>query len=80
MNYNEFHILSYLIENNNKIISKDVLLSVGWPDNVVTDASLHRSIFSLRAVLSPSNIEIKTISGRGYLLIIDSKCIENKNK
>ena len=72
MNYNEFHIFSYLAENSNKIISKDVLLSVGWPDNVVTDASLHKAIFSLRAVLSLSNVEIKTISGRGYILVIDS--------
>lgn len=72
MNYNEFHILSYLAENSNKIISKDVLISVGWPDNIVTDASLHRAIFSLRAVLSLSNVEIKTISGRGYILVIDN--------
>ena len=77
MNYNEFHILSYLINNKNKIIAKDVLLSVGWPDNVVTDASLHRAIFSLRAVLSPSNVEIKTISGRGYILVVDSKNSKN---
>lgn len=72
MNYNEFYILSYLAENSNKIISKDVLISVGWPDNIVTDASLHRAIFSLRAVLSLSSVEIKTISGRGYILVIDS--------
>lgn len=80
MNYNEFHILSYLAENSNKIISKDVLLSVGWPDNVVTDASLHRAIFSLRAVLSLSNVEIKTISGRGYILVIDDDHTRDKRE
>nr|WP_252724262.1 winged helix-turn-helix domain-containing protein [Vibrio hepatarius] len=70
LNYNEFLILIHLVENDNSIVSKERLMSIGWPDSVVTESSLHKAIFNLRSTLNLSeSVKIKTIPGKGYILI-----------
>ena len=46
LNYNELMIIIHFMENNNQVISKNHLISVGWPDSIVTDSSLHKAIFN----------------------------------
>ena len=70
LNYNEYLILKHLVENDNSIVSKEMLMSVGWSDSVVTESSLHKAVFNLRSTLNLSEtVKIKTIPGKGYMLI-----------
>ncbi|WP_305810221.1 winged helix-turn-helix domain-containing protein [Photobacterium kishitanii] len=48
----EQYILSYLIENHSTPVTKDDLLKVGWPDRIVTEASLFQVIRALRVKLN----------------------------
>ncbi|WP_236689917.1 winged helix-turn-helix domain-containing protein [Photobacterium angustum] len=52
LNLSEQYILSYLIDNYGKPITKDELLNVGWPDRIVTEASLFQVIRALRVKLN----------------------------
>lgn len=69
LSYSDFLVLIYLVENNNKVAEKNTLMSEGWPGNIVTESSLHKSIYNLRYALRNTEcIEIKTIPGKGYYL------------
>lgn len=52
LNLSEQYILSYLIDNYGKPVTKDELLKVGWPDRIVTEASLFQVIRALRVKLN----------------------------
>ncbi|MEP7038564.1 MAG: winged helix-turn-helix domain-containing protein [Acidobacteriota bacterium] len=67
-----FDILSYLVENRGKIVSKDELFQMIWADSFVEENNLPVHISALRRVLGDKRGEsrfIKTISGRGYSFI-----------
>ncbi|EFP96201.1 winged helix-turn-helix domain-containing protein [Vibrio caribbeanicus] len=69
LSYSDFLVFIYLVENNNKVAEKSTLMSEGWPGNIVTESSLHKSIYNLRYALRNTEcIEIKTIPGKGYYL------------
>ena len=68
-----FDILVYLIEQRGKAVPKEELLEKIWPDVVVNDATLNRTVTELRAVLGdhadrPTYIE--TVARRGYKFIV----------
>lgn len=65
-------ILNLLIASPNQVVSKDTLINGVWPNSIVTDDALSRSISRLRKSLndnakSPTIIE--TVPKRGYRLI-----------
>ncbi len=64
----EQYILSYLIENHSTPVTKDDLLKVGWPDRIVTEASLFQVIRALRVKLNEKNKGdvIETLPRVGY--------------
>lgn len=69
---NEFKIFYYLIKNNNKIITRDELISYLWnSDEYVDDNTLTVNINRLRNKLKDLGYEdiIKTKRGEGYILI-----------
>ncbi|MCD9491685.1 transcriptional regulator [Photobacterium phosphoreum] len=68
LNLSEQYILSYLIENHSTPVTKDDLLKVGWPDRIVTEASLFQVIRALRVKLNEKTKGdvIETLPRVGY--------------
>jgi len=63
-----FDTLLYLVENPERIVSKDELLDAIWPGRVVEEANVSQTIFTLRKLLGDSEAArlIVTAPGRGY--------------
>jgi len=69
-----FDILSYLIVNRDRVLSRDELLSHGWPNLTVSDATLSTCILSVRRAIGEDMRQpryIKTIRGKGFRFIAD---------
>jgi DNA-binding winged helix-turn-helix (wHTH) protein/Tol biopolymer transport system component len=67
-------VLTYLAENQGKVVSYDELFDKVWPDTIVTPNTLQRSIAQLRKVLGEdSKVQsyIKTHAKQGYSLECD---------
>src|SRR2546429_8939304 len=62
-----FEVLSYLVENNGRLISKDELIHAVWVDAAVTDDSLVQCLKDIRHALGETQQIIKTVHGRGYI-------------
>ena len=63
-----FEMLSYLVENPNRLIGKDELVEAVWTDSFVTDNSLVKCLKDVRAALrDEAHIIIKTVPRRGYI-------------
>ena len=68
-----FDLLIYLVENADRVVSKDELLRTLWPDSFVEENNLTQHIFLLRKALSkhPSGTKmIETAPGRGYRFVV----------
>lgn len=66
----EFRLLSYLIENKNRVISKDELFQNVWKDIFISDGTLNVHIRRLREKIenNPNAPKyIKTVWGIGYV-------------
>jgi eukaryotic-like serine/threonine-protein kinase len=64
-----FDILMVLVENSEKVVSKDDLMKSVWPDTFVEESNLAQHIFVLRKALGDAVEEkryIVTVPGRGY--------------
>jgi len=62
-----FAVLRYLVENAGRLVSKDELIEVIWPNVNVTDGSLTRCVSDLRRALGDGEERlIKTVPRRGY--------------
>ena len=57
-------VLAVLVRNAGRMVSKDDLLALVWPDSAVEEGNLAVHIFALRKALGPQYIE--TIPKRGY--------------
>jgi DNA-binding winged helix-turn-helix (wHTH) protein/tetratricopeptide (TPR) repeat protein len=58
-----------LVENRDRVVLKDDLMKMLWPDSFVEESNLSQNIFMLRKALGDSNQErryILTVPGRGY--------------
>ena len=65
----EFAILRYLLEHENWIVSRDVLLDRVWGyDYFGSDRVVDSHIKKLRKALGDAGAQIKTLVGRGYKL------------
>ena len=70
----EYKLLSYLVNNRNKVIGKDEIFNNVWEDSFVSDGTLNVHIRHLREKLEDDPNEpvfIKTARGRGYLFKAD---------
>ena len=64
-----FDVLRCLIEHRDRVLTKDELLDLAWPDTFVTPNALTRAIAQLRKALGDDAGEstfIATLSKRGY--------------
>ena len=66
----EFELLQYLVENRNRVLSRDRLLERVWGyDRFVETRSVDVHIGRLRAKLGPAGPQIETIIGLGYRFV-----------
>lgn len=63
-----FDLLLALVERRDRVVTKNELLELVWPNLVVEENNLQVHISSLRKLLGPQ--AIKTIPGRGYRFAI----------
>lgn len=71
-----FEVLSYLVENNGRLVSKEELIHAVWVDTAVTDDSLVQCLMEVRRALGDEAQQIiKTVPRRGY--IFDKEVSEN---
>ena len=65
-----FETLSYLVQNPNRLISKDELVEAVWTDSFVSDNSLVKCLKDVREALNDQrHIVIKTVPRRGYIFV-----------
>ena len=72
----EFEILHYLLENPDRVVSREELLAKLWPGVVVEEANLTQNVFLLRKALgeTPSGqLYIETVPKRGYRIAVPVK-------
>ena len=69
-----FDLLVYLIENRERVVSRDELLNELWQGKVVTDAALAARLKDARKAVGDSGSQqkvIKTLHGRGYQFVAE---------
>ncbi len=67
-----FDLLSYLVTNRSRLVSRDELFENLWPGQVVSDTSLSNQINAARKAVGDNGQKqalIKTVHGRGYQFI-----------
>ncbi|MGI8467991.1 MAG: winged helix-turn-helix domain-containing protein [Pyrinomonadaceae bacterium] len=70
-----FETLIVLVENNGKLVEKDILMQRVWTDSFVEEGNLKLCIYTLRKVLVNSNF-IETVPKKGYRFNAPVKIIE----
>ena len=70
-----FDALVFLVQNNGHVVHKDELMRAVWPDVIVEESSLTRTISVLRKALSADDASnyIETVSKVGYRFVADVK-------
>jgi DNA-binding response OmpR family regulator len=72
----EFELLRYLVQNKNRVVSRDRLLERVWGyDRVVETRSVDVHVGRLRAKLGPASGLIETIIGLGYRFIDENQVL-----
>jgi len=69
-----FNLMVYLIQNKDKVLSRDEILDHIWKGKIVSDSSISNHIKTARKVLGDDGVKqqiIKTIHSRGYQFIAD---------
>ncbi len=63
-----FDVLWFLVDNRERVVSKDELLETLWPGVVVTESSLQRAVSVARAALQQGGLKnaIRNYARRGY--------------
>jgi len=61
-----FEVLSYLVLNPGRVVTKEEMLKAVWPDSFVEEGNLAQYISALRRALGEQASLIVTIPGRGY--------------
>jgi DNA-binding winged helix-turn-helix (wHTH) protein len=71
-----FDVLSYLVLNPGRVVSKEELLKAIWPDSFVEEGNLAQYISTLRKALGDKPSLIATVPGRGYQFAAQVFCNE----
>ena len=69
-----FRLLVHLIENRERVVSKDEMIDAVWHGRIVSDAALSSCISSARRAMSDSGTEqhsIRTIARNGYRFVAE---------
>ena len=76
-----FDLLSYLVVNRSKLVTRDELFENIWKGQVVSDTSLSNQIKAARKIIGDSGhaqLCIKTVRGRGYQFV--ASVVETPNQ
>jgi DNA-binding response OmpR family regulator len=66
----EFELLKYLVENKNRVLSRDRLLERVWGyDRLIETRSVDVHVGRLRGKLGPAGRQIETVVGLGYRFV-----------
>ena len=66
----EYELLKFLVENRNRVLSRDRLLDRVWGyDQSVETRSVDVHVGRLRAKLGPASAQIETVVGLGYKFV-----------
>ena len=66
----EFELLKFLVENRNRVISRDRLLERVWGyEHVIETRSVDVHVGRLRGKLGPAGAQIETVVGLGYRFV-----------
>ena len=71
-----FDALVYLVENVGRVVTRAELMEALWPDAIVEDNTLSRTIMQVRRVLGDGYVV--TIKGRGYQLVADVRSADGE--
>jgi adenylate cyclase len=63
-----FDMLSFLVANRHRVLTKAEILDAIWPDIAVEESNLTVQVSALRKVLGPKSLA--TIPGRGYQFVL----------
>src|SRR5262245_31925091 len=68
-----FEVLLVLVQNRERLMTKDELMKALWPDSFVEESNLTQTIFVLRKALgeTPNKRYIITVPGKGYRFAAD---------
>jgi TolB-like protein/Flp pilus assembly protein TadD len=69
-----FGLIEFLIENRNRVVSKDELIDAVWKGRIVSDSTLNSRISAARRALGDdgrSQTVIQTLPRRGFRLVAD---------
>ena len=61
-----FEVLTHLVSNPGRVVTKDELIQAVWPDSFVEESNLTQHISLLRKALRDKSNYIATVPGRGY--------------
>jgi DNA-binding winged helix-turn-helix (wHTH) protein len=64
-----FEVLTFLVANPGRVVSKEEIFKSVWPDSFVEEGNLARQISSLRRAMGDRSGCIITIPGRGYQFV-----------
>jgi DNA-binding winged helix-turn-helix (wHTH) protein len=64
-----FDLLHILLRSRGTVVTKEEIVRHVWPCTLVEESNLRFQMASLRKALGPDRDFIKTIPGRGYLLV-----------
>jgi DNA-binding winged helix-turn-helix (wHTH) protein len=71
-----FDLLKLLVQNQGRTVARDELLQAIWPSVTVTDESVTQCARDVRrAIGDPKGKVLRTIPGRGYLLVSHSQLL-----
>jgi TolB-like protein/DNA-binding winged helix-turn-helix (wHTH) protein/Tfp pilus assembly protein PilF len=71
-----FEVLRYLVENADRLVTREEAIRAIWPNAVVTDESLTHCVSELRHALDDGQQAIiKTVPRRGYRFAVPVSCL-----
>src|SRR6266436_7736014 len=70
LRFKSFEVLRYLIENADRLVTKEELIKAIWPNAIATDESLAHCVSEVRNAIGDGEHNIiKTVSRRGYRFV-----------
>lgn len=73
-----FEVLVHLIRNEGRLVTKDELLSIAWPDTIVEEVNLNKAVHAIRRFLGEGTGRqkfIETVPKHGYRFVADVRRI-----
>jgi len=76
-------LLIYLIENRERLVTRQELMDTVWGDTVISESALTKAVARLRKALGDDSVThryLETVRSRGYRFVADVEEIESANQ